>query len=144
MIIDILTPDEIKSMAIDSTWQRIEYELTDEAIAEIEKQYAETCLEIDQLEIEKRNASSHFGSLIKNADTRREELRQQIVTKRYLVDTNLYLVPDHERDVMRYFDVKTGRKIKERPLENYERQQSTLEDFAVVESGAKADGNTPT
>jgi hypothetical protein len=128
-----LSPEEIKEIAVGNDWQRIEHDLSEEELREVEREYTTVCLEIDQLELEKKSATSHYGSLIKNSDTRREDLRQQIITKKRSVDTNIYFVPDHEREVMLFFDIKTGVKVKERPLESYERQQSALEDFATVE-----------
>ncbi len=133
-----INPDELKALAVSTEWRRVEYDLTQDELAEVETKYRETCLEIDGLEIEKKSATSHFGSLIKNSDTRREELRQQILTQKRKTDTEVFLVPDLDADLMKFYD-KDGRKVYERPLESYERQTSALEDFAEVE---EADADT--
>ncbi len=128
-----INPEELKAIAVSSDWRRVEYDLSQAELEEVETKYRETCLEIDGLEIEKKSATSHFGSLIKNSDTRREELRQQILTQKRKTDAEVFLVPDLDADLMKYYD-KDGRKVYERPLESYERQTSALEDFAEVEA----------
>jgi hypothetical protein len=133
-----MNPEELKALAVSSDWRRVEYDLSAHELEEVETKYRETCLEIDGLEIEKKSATSHFGSLIKNSDTRREELRQQILTKKRKEDAECWLVPDIDADLMKYYD-KNGIKVFERPLESYERQTSALEDFAEVE---EADADT--
>lgn len=141
-MLERMTTEEIKALAIGNEWQRIEFDLNEEELLKVEKEYTESCLEVDQLKTEKKSQTDHFGSLIKNADTRREDLRQMLMTKKRKADTNVYLVPDHDREVMCFYDIKTGLKVKERPLEHWERQNSALEDFADLEETETEDAET--
>ena len=137
-----LTIEELKNLAVDSSWQRIEQDLSDEELEKVEEQYTKCCLEIDQLEVEKKSAVGHFSSLIKKVDTEREQLRMQILTKKRSEDMNVFFIPDHEREVMCLYSVKSGKKVKERPLEHWERQQSALEDFANEETETETETET--